>query len=92
MAHQFGYLIEGRHISGKIFRQEFVVIAMDEDEAHEELQKCLDYYNLVAEWKIVARKDVTDFQGRGDFDYETKGPFTVFDPTFHFVEDDAGKP
>lgn len=85
MAKQFVYLIEGKHKSGKFFCQEFCVVAKDESEAQEELRACLDNYEPVLEWRIVSLKNISNFKDSENFNYERDGPFTLYDPTFHFI-------
>lgn len=86
MVKEFEYIIEGKHVSGKTFRQEFLVIAKDEVEAKEELKICLDYYEPVKEWEIISLARVED-SPHSVKDYNRKGPSTVYDPEFHFIDD-----
>jgi hypothetical protein len=88
MLKQYEYLIEGIHISGRKFVQEFFVFATDEEEALEELKACLDYYELVKEWKIRLLQSVEDVSNSESFikQYEENGAFTYYDPIFNFVE------
>lgn len=91
MIKEFEYLIEGKHSSGKVFRQEFIVIAKDEFEAQGELKLCLDYYEPVKEWKIISLKRITDVLNESELiaeEYKKSGAFTIYDPEFHFIDTD----
>jgi hypothetical protein len=88
MLKQCKYLIDGIHISGRKFVQEFLVFAAEEKEALEKLKACLDNYEPVKEWKIRTLQNVEDISNIEGIikQYKETGSFTYYDPIFNCVE------
>jgi len=88
---QYSFLIQGEHVSGKKFRQEYLVISRNKQEADEELHACLDSDRMVRAWKIQKRGRVSKVRGvRARQMYEQKGPFTIYDPDFGLTRRQGG--
>ena len=84
---QYEFIIEGTHSSGRKFKQDFHVFATNREEALEELQVCMDYYEPVLDWRMKKLESVTDvsnFPGPVE-EYGKHGAYTVYDPEFCFI-------
>ncbi len=82
----YEFLVEGSHSSGRKFCQEYIVIAGDTSEADEALGACLASFEEILDWRVRQLTEVTATEGKGIAaeQYAKRGPFTIFDPEFHW--------
>lgn len=81
MARSFHYKVEATDDRGISRTREFIVIARDEREAHDELTAVFAHHELIESWRIAETLGIEDLSADNAFskDYALKGAHSHFE-------------